>query len=152
MNTSTKQKTRATPHCGGSIRASGERLCMNSSANSPRVRERPDPQTWEMDELLTVAEAVELHWPNGPITVPTLRTAIRQGQLAVCRIAGKFYLTRRCLLALSAGTIIGEKPRPPEREVRRPSGGMSELEALEFLGSKRTKSPRLDEFGHNSTR
>jgi hypothetical protein len=110
-------------------------------AKSPRVRERPDPRAWGMDELLTITEAVELHWPNGPITAATIRTAIRQGQLAVCRIAGKFFLTRRCLLALSEGRIIDAKSGASARKAPQPRGGMSELEARAFLQSAADRSP-----------
>jgi hypothetical protein len=66
-----------------------------------RVAQRPDPSSWGEDELLTLGEAARLHWPNGPITERTLRTAIRDGRLAISKLAGKFYVTRRALSALS---------------------------------------------------
>ena len=99
----------------------------------PRVRERPDPASWGMDELLTLAETVELHWPRGPITVPTLRTAIRDGQLAVCTVAGKFFLTRRCVLAMATG--VKRTPVRPDDGgyADRPKGGMSEREARAWI-------------------
>jgi hypothetical protein len=102
-------------------------------ARSARIEARPDPLSWDMDELMTLTEAVELHWPDGPLTVPTLRTAIRDGQLAVCEIAGKFFLTRRLLLGLSAGRVLA-----PSREARagvpRRGGGMTEAEARSIAG------------------
>jgi hypothetical protein len=52
-----------------------------------RVAQRPDPQQWRLDELVTLAEAAALLWPNGPIGVSTLRTAIRAGDLAHVRTA-----------------------------------------------------------------
>ncbi|MBR1188545.1 hypothetical protein [Bradyrhizobium sp. AUGA SZCCT0160] len=100
-------------------------------ARSKRVEARPDPRSWEMDELMTLKEAVELHWPDGLITVPTLRTSIRQGRLAVCEIAGKYFLTRRLLLALSTGQILD--PSPEAVRPRR-GGGMSAAEARAIAG------------------
>ena len=98
-----------------------------------RVETRPDPRSWEMDELMTLKEAVELHWPDGPLTVPTLRTAIRDGRLAVCEVAGKFFVTRRLLLGLSVGQVIN-----PARELKTPepqrAGRMSEAEARAIAG------------------
>jgi hypothetical protein len=60
----------------------------------PRVAKRPYPAHWRMDEFLTLAEAAALFWPNGPIRETSLRTARRDGQLAVARIAGKLLTTR----------------------------------------------------------
>ncbi|WP_145987210.1 hypothetical protein [Bradyrhizobium sp. UASWS1016] len=77
---------------------------MTKTATCERVIERPTPESWGMDELMSLAEAVELHWPDGPISVRTLRTAIRDGQLPVCVIATKFFVTRRCLSELAVGT------------------------------------------------
>lgn len=64
----------------------------------PRVKARPDPSQWELDEPLTFAEAAILLWPQGPTTASTLRTAYRQGTLGVLVVARKLFVTR-CLLA-----------------------------------------------------
>jgi hypothetical protein len=62
-----------------------------------RVAERPDPALWNPDEFLTLREAAALFWPRGPIREASLRTARRDGQLAVARIAGKLLTTRRAV-------------------------------------------------------
>jgi hypothetical protein len=87
-----------------------------------------------MDELMTLQEAVDLHWPDGPLTVPTLRTAIRDGQLAVCEIAGKFFLTRRLLLGLSAGRVLAPSRETREALPRSSGGRMTEAEARAIAG------------------
>lgn len=65
----------------------------------PRVKARPDPSQWELDDPLTFGEAAALLWPQGPITASTLRTAYRQGHLDVLMVARKVLVTRRLLAA-----------------------------------------------------
>ncbi len=65
-----------------------------------RVRERPDPENWDLDELLTLPEAVALLWPNGPLSVRSLRTASQNGELVMIKIAGKHFVSRRRLLEM----------------------------------------------------
>ena len=60
----------------------------------PRIAARPDPDQWGDDELLTLPEAAALFWPLGPLSVSSLRTAIKDGQLAYTEIAGKFLTTK----------------------------------------------------------
>lgn len=62
-----------------------------------RVARRPDPDAWSEDELLGLHEAVALLWPNGPVTVSTLRIAIARGELAHARIANRIYVTLAAL-------------------------------------------------------
>jgi hypothetical protein len=76
---------------------------------------RPDPAQWSDDELLALHEAVALIWPQGPVTVSSLRTAIAAGDLAHARIAGRIYTTRAALKALAAcrtpdAAISGARP------------------------------------------
>lgn len=77
-----------------------------------RVADRPDPRSWGDDELMTLSEAARLHWPHGPITEHTLRTAVRDGRLAISQVAGKFFVTKRALADLSTcePLEIGEMP------------------------------------------
>jgi hypothetical protein len=63
----------------------------------PRILERPDPAQWDENELLNFKEAVALFWPSGPLTVHSLRTAHRSGQLGVAVIAGKFLTTKAAI-------------------------------------------------------
>jgi hypothetical protein len=59
-----------------------------------RVFSRPEPEKWAADELMTLAEAAALFWPDGPVTVPTLRTLVRKGQLRIA-IVGRRHMTSR---------------------------------------------------------
>lgn len=71
---------------------------MNTSA---RIKARPDPNNWDMDEVMTLPEAAELFWPQGPLTTNSLRVAVRDGVLPVTVVAGKFLTTRRAVLTMS---------------------------------------------------
>lgn len=54
---------------GNAPRETGKRPenpAKRTAASAPdlsRVRQRPDPESWGFDELLTLAEAALLHWP-----------------------------------------------------------------------------------------
>jgi len=65
-----------------------------------RVTARPSPAGWEDEELMTLAEAARLYWPHGPITVTTLRTAVRQGDLGIVVLAGKHFTTPAAIRAM----------------------------------------------------
>lgn len=65
-----------------------------------RIRRRPDPVDWADDDKLTLREAVALFYPDGPITVPTLRTAISRGELTPFAFAGKHWVTPAQMRAL----------------------------------------------------
>jgi len=67
-----------------------------------RVERRPDPAQWSEHELLALHEAVALLWPDGPVTVSSLRTAIAKGELAYVRLAGRIYTTRAACAAMAA--------------------------------------------------
>lgn len=66
-----------------------------------RVQARPDPNQWELDEIMTLPEAASLFWPQGPLTTNSLRIAVRDGVLPVTVVAGKFLTTRRAVLTMS---------------------------------------------------
>nr|BCE70257.1 hypothetical protein XF8B_03680 [Bradyrhizobium diazoefficiens] len=61
------------------------------------MADRPDPAEWADDELMSLAEAAALLWPGGPLSVSSLRTAERDGRLAVVSIAGKILTTKAAL-------------------------------------------------------
>jgi hypothetical protein len=67
-----------------------------------RVENRPSPDQWSDDELLTLDEAAHLFWPDGPLTTTSLRTAVRDRQLEVARIAGKILTCKAALRRMSA--------------------------------------------------
>jgi hypothetical protein len=96
---------------------------MGTKPDLTRVRERPDPESWGEDELITLAEAAELFWPKGPLRTASLRTAARDGQLAIAAIAGKFMTTPRALKEMATCAMM-----------KRPSGGDDEpLSAKTFV-------------------
>jgi hypothetical protein len=81
-------------------------LCVNDNAASrqrlpPRVAKRPDPCQWSEDELMSLAEAAALFWPDGPLSVASLRTAIAGGQLHVAVVARKFLTTKASITRMS---------------------------------------------------
>ena len=79
---------------------------MGTKPDLSRVRERPDPDSWGEDELVTLAEAAELYWPQGPLCTASLRTAARDGQLAIAAIAGKFMTTKRALKEMATCSML----------------------------------------------
>ncbi len=87
----------------------------------PRVAARPDPGQWLDDELMTLREAASLHWPQGPLTARSLRTAAEAGQLPVTMVARKLLTTRRalkemsrCAVRTAPGTDRPQSRAPPE--------------------------------------
>ena len=90
---------------------------MVSKLTTERVTERPSPEQWEDDELMTLAEAAKLHWPKGPITEETLRTAVRDGRLPVSEIARKLFTTKTALRVLS---VCALRAAPSEPTVQGP--------------------------------
>lgn len=67
-----------------------------------RLQARPLPADWPEDEPMTLPEAVAVFWPDGPLTITSLRTAIRNGDLAFRKIAGKVFTTPRALKEMTA--------------------------------------------------
>lgn len=84
----------------------------------PRVAARPDPTQWRLDEFLTLPEAAVLFWPDGPIKTASLRTAQRDGQLAVARVAGKVLTTRGAVEDMVRGALLAS-PQAPRRKAER---------------------------------
>ena len=81
----------------------------------PRIAARPNPSDWDNEELMTLAEAAALHWPHGPLTARSLRTAADAGQLPVVIVARKLLTSRRALQEMSrchAKTPPETAPRP----------------------------------------
>jgi hypothetical protein len=73
----------------------------SGSGVPPRVLLRPHPSQWSDDELMSLPEAVALFWPKGPLTISSMRTAIRNCQLPYADIAGKFLINKSGIAALS---------------------------------------------------
>jgi hypothetical protein len=114
----------------------------------PRVAARPNPAQWRADEFLTLAEAAILFWPDGPIRTASLRTAQRDGQLAVARVAGKVLTTRGAVEDMIRGALL-LAPRAPRRKVepggaptRNPDAELrAKIEALVSPARANRKSP-----------
>lgn len=62
-------------------------------------------------ELISFREAVEIFWPNGPLSVSSLRTAERDGILAVASIAGKLYTTKAALREMTRCDLTSRRPK-----------------------------------------
>lgn len=58
---------------------------------------RPHRDQWDLDEPMTLAEAAAVFFPDGPLTLSSLRTAVRDGDLAIARVAGKILTTPRAI-------------------------------------------------------
>jgi hypothetical protein len=107
-----------------------------SGASAPdlsRVLQRQDPESWGLDDLLTLPEAALL---CPPLTVTTLRTSVRKGQLPVAVIAGKFFTTRRHLAVMTdCRPLDGSRPGRPRRDGER-GKTLTAKEARQLLDSE----------------
>ena len=77
-----------------------------------RVRARPCPELWNDDEPMTLVEAAAVFFPNGPLTLSSLRTAVCAGQLAVARVAGKDLTTPKAIKQLVTPCLAAKQNRP----------------------------------------
>jgi hypothetical protein len=112
------------PNVRDNVQSSGRRKV------PARVAERPHPELWAQHELLTFAEAAALFWPDGLLTVSTLRTAAKNGQLAVADVAGRLFTSPAALHQMAACRIVKDTRRAsPEK-----NGGF-ELALKRILGS-----------------
>ncbi|MGA0564970.1 hypothetical protein ACO2RV_21205 [Ancylobacter sp. VNQ12] len=111
-----------------------------------RVRNRPSVDQWAADESMTLAEAVALFFPDGPLTIKSFRTAAKRGQLAVRRVSGRDFTTpdavREMLrpeLRVPTREAANERPaapgRPKEPEMR--AAQERALEAVRGLRDRR---------------
>lgn len=83
-----------------------------ANAIPPRVTTRPAAVDWDMDELMTLPEAVALFWPDGLLTVTNLRRAIEKEQLAHVRISRKVLTSRASILRMTQCATYGPKDVP----------------------------------------
>lgn len=77
-----------------------------------RLVKRPRPSDWRDDEPMMLAEAIELLWPDGPLTIASLRTEIRKGRLPASRVAGRLFVTQADLWRLFRPEAICPKDPP----------------------------------------
>jgi hypothetical protein len=104
----------------------------NGRAAPERVRIRPTLSEWSDDELMTLSEAVALFWPGrGPVTLTTIRTAVRNGALDIVPIAGKHFTTKASILRMTT-------PRP------QPTSPPAPLQILISPAPARAPVPGID--------
>jgi hypothetical protein len=108
-----------------------------------RVAARPDPEQWGEDELMNLAEATALFWPQGPISERTLRTAVRDRRLPISLLARKFYVTKAALRVLSRCEPIAARcgsaaDREDTRAANREDAGVfeSDLAAIDKMAAR----------------
>jgi hypothetical protein len=107
-----------------------------------RVADRPRSEEWTDDELLTLPEAAALFWPDGPITTNTLRTAGRDGTLAITRVAGKFFTTPMAIRRMGSQDDVG-KPAATEPDVASATVALQmKIAEAQRLGGGRARSRR----------
>lgn len=102
---------------------------MDTTNIPERIARRPNPSQWGLDELLTLEEAAVLHWPQGPLTSRSLRTAADAGALGTVLIARKKLTTRRQIAEMSRCERAASGRRPPATVGGRPDIGMTLEEA-----------------------
>ena len=65
-----------------------------------RAIARPDPAQWSEDEVMTLVEAAAVFFPQGPLTLSSLRRAAAAGTLEIAKVAGKDLTTPRAIRKL----------------------------------------------------
>lgn len=108
-----------------------------------RVADRPRSEEWNDDELLTLPEAAALYWPTGPITTNTLRTAGRDGTLAITKVAGKFFTTPMAIRRMGLdGGDVPSSSRAAEIEAPASPQSVLDKKLAEARGPGRKRSRR----------
>ena len=65
-----------------------------------RAKARPDPAQWGEDEVMTLVEAAAVFFPEGPLTLSSLRRAAAAGTLEIAKVVGKDLTTPRAIRKL----------------------------------------------------
>lgn len=108
----------------------------------PRIADRPGPEEWTDDELLTLPEAAALFWPAGPITTNTLRTAGRDGSLAITKVAGKFFTTPMAIRRMGLHEVGEKLKQSKPDETSATSTLQMKIAEAQRLGGGRARSRR----------
>ncbi len=93
-----------------STASSGTRIRKRRVDKLARARARPDPSQWSEDEVMTLVEAVAVFFPQGPLTLSSLRTAVASGTLEIAKVAGKDLTTPRAIRKLVKPSCRAAKP------------------------------------------
>jgi hypothetical protein len=89
-----------------------------------RVIQRPDPQQWTDTEMMSLAEAAALFFPDGLLTTASLRTSVKNRRLDVAEIAGKILTNKLAVRRMCVCGPRGEpNPSAPPREPQQPASG-----------------------------
>jgi hypothetical protein len=75
-----------------------------------RAKARPDPAQWGEDEVMTLVEAAAVFFPEGPLTLSSLRRAAAAGTLEIAKVAGKDLTTPRAIRKLVKPSCRAAKP------------------------------------------
>jgi hypothetical protein len=83
----------------------------------PRVAQRSDAGLWSPTEMMSLAEAAALFFPDGyPLSLNSLRTAVRDNQLAVVVIGNKFLTNKASIIAMTECRLgAAAAPRPQQK-------------------------------------
>ena len=85
-----------------------------AAAQLPQVAARPDPSQWAPDEPLSLHEAAALFFPDGePLSLTSLRNAVREGKLGIAVVAGKFLTTPAAIQEMLRPSPHGRAAPPP---------------------------------------
>jgi hypothetical protein len=75
-----------------------------------RAKARPDPAQWGEDEVMTLFEAAAVFFPQGPLTLSSLRRAAAAGTLEIAKVVGKDLTTPRAIRKLVKPSCRAAKP------------------------------------------
>lgn len=75
-----------------------------------RAKARPNPAQWDEDEVMTLVEAVAVFFPDGPLTLSSLRKATAVGTLEIAKVAGKDLTTPRAIRKMVKPSCRAAKP------------------------------------------
>ena len=89
---------------------------------------------WVMEPVYTLKQAAEKFFPNGPLTVASLRNESRKGRLQATMPAGKLLITERALVEMLQRCRVQRNHHDSSSSVpsaRAPRSGLSETERIE---------------------
>ncbi|MNE36046.1 hypothetical protein D3C80_1298410 [compost metagenome] len=112
---------------------------MTRLAPLARLERRPKPADWPEDEPMTLKEIIAVFYPDGPLTVATLRTAIANHRLTPSVVAGKHFITPAQLRAL-----FKPHPCPDAPKARASTSAKGASTVAQASGSPTSTSSAMD--------
>lgn len=103
-----------------------------------RLQRKPSPEDWHDDEPMTFQEYIAVFYPEGPLTVATLRNEMYRGRLTPAMVAGRYFVTPAQVKGLFAPCLARQKvrgstsaqPVSPAQGLRSRKPGLSETERM----------------------